>query len=447
MLGRGAISALVVAISCLLNTSKAFVTAPTMTSSSSNNNKWTKKNDAPSKAPVGSSTGFGLGQTLPQVRGFGAGSAANLPRVPSAKDYAERKSRGDACPPLELMGPFGVIREIAGAIERLNEIGTFGGGMPTTPGTVITIYDSKMKVTKEIVVQATPEGEVVEMEVVEGEEDEDDLDGMLSWALRRKRPVLKTTETAAALDSAGAAASVMAANEGLIAKPTVEIATLTKGEVEKGESEVMEVVSEEVEKENVQAAVEGGEREEGKVEGVDERVEKEDVGVEERVVEMVEKEEVEVVVQGEKREVAEGKKGLLSWVKRRVLRRAGSDAAAPVAAPAAVPEKEWHLLGQVASEGRLDGGSEHYPLKVLLEEGVEHKVFQDPSNRREWSKGAYRGGSGSTTSATQSTSSSAEKSSSKKGDAAAPSEESLARPAGCMLSDIVLLLAGSYHAT
>ena len=122
MLGRGAISALVVAISCLLNTSKAFVTAPTMTSSSSNNNKWTKKNDAPSKAPVGSSTGFGLGQTLPQVRGFGAGSAANLPRVPSAKDYAEIKSRGDACPPLELMGPFGVIREIAGAIERLNEV-------------------------------------------------------------------------------------------------------------------------------------------------------------------------------------------------------------------------------------------------------------------------------------------------------------------------------------
>ena len=127
MLGRGAISALVVAISCLLHTSKAFVTAPTMTSSSSNNNnhsnnKFTKKNDAPSKAPVGSSTGFGLGQTLPQVRGFGAGSVANLPRVPSAKDYAERKCRGDACPPLELMGPFGVIREIAGAIERLNEV-------------------------------------------------------------------------------------------------------------------------------------------------------------------------------------------------------------------------------------------------------------------------------------------------------------------------------------
>ena len=126
MLGRGAISALVVAISCLLNTSKAFVTAPTMTSSSSNNNnhsnKWTEKSDAPSKAPVGSSTGFGLGQTLPQVRGFGAGSVANLPRVPSAKDYAERKSRGDLCPPLQLMGPFGVIREIAGAIERLNEV-------------------------------------------------------------------------------------------------------------------------------------------------------------------------------------------------------------------------------------------------------------------------------------------------------------------------------------
>eukprot|EP00904_Undaria_pinnatifida_P005209 jgi/Undpi1/1818/HiC_scaffold_12.g05205.m1 len=247
---------------------------------------------------------------------------------------------------------------------------------------------------------------------------------MLSWALRRKRPVLKTTEAAAALDSAGAAASVVAANEGLIAKPTVEIVTPTKGEVEKGEAEVEGGVSGEVEKENVQAAVEEGEREEGKVEGVDERVEKEDVGVEERVVEMVEKEEVEVVVQGEKREVAEGKKGLLSWVKRRVLRRAGSDAAAPVAAPAAVPEKEWSLLGQVASEGRLDGGSEHYPLKVLLEEGVEHKVFQDPSNRREWSKGAYRGGSGSTTSATQSTSSSAEKSSSEKGGAAAPSESS-----------------------
>ena len=101
-------------------------------------------------------------------------------------------------------------------------------------------------------------------------------------------------------------------------------------------------------------------------------MEKEDVGVEERVVEMVEKEEVEVVVQREKREVAEGKKGLLSWVKRRVLRRAGSDAAAPVAAPAAVPEKEWPLPGQVASEGErekrtsMPGTRESHPAFIPL---------------------------------------------------------------------------------
>ena len=214
-------------------------------------------------------------------------------------------------------------------------MGSFGGGTPTTPGTVITFYDRKTKVTKEMVVQATPEGEVVETEVVEGEEDDDDLVGMLSWAFKRKRPALKTAETAAAVESAGAAASVVAANKGLVEAPTVEIVTTTKGEMEKGEAEVEEGVSEEVEKEEVEAVVEGEEREEGVGEGV-------------------EKEGVEVVVQGEKREVAEGKKGLLSWVKRRVLRRAGSDAAAPVAAPAAVPEKERPLPGQVASIGERE---------------------------------------------------------------------------------------------
>lgn len=106
MPSRGVSSALVFAATCLLDTSKAFmVVTKTSTSSSSSNgnnndNKWTKKVDNSHKVPMGSTSGFGAALLLPHVKGSGAESVVNLPRVPSAIDHAQRKSRGNSCSPL-----------------------------------------------------------------------------------------------------------------------------------------------------------------------------------------------------------------------------------------------------------------------------------------------------------------------------------------------------------